>query len=155
MTNPYISQKWNGSFFDDTSLFELGVSFQLGHDIGVPCPLPSNPINLVLFDLSGTHTLQVRYCQCDESGGTTNRRCQLLRVRWFPATWSRPRSAFTFRLLDFLHKLQTQSKVNLYDVYASLISLTNSAGQKPPVVRMVSLLVRMISHPFSLVTVSI
>jgi hypothetical protein len=109
---------------------------QLGHDIGVTCPLPSKPVNLTLFDLSGVHTVRVRFCLCNESGvGSTTRRCQLLRVRWFPATWTRPRSAFTFHLLDFLHKLQTQSKVNLNDFYASLVSVTSSAGQKPPVVR--------------------
>ena len=75
------------------------------------------------------------YCICGDPGAEpVSRRCQLLRARWFPATWTRPGTVFTFRLLDFLHKLQTRSKVNLYDFYLSLISLTNAAGRKPPVV---------------------
>ena len=130
-----IYQRWNGSFFTDTSLFELGASHQLGHDISEGCGLPSDPIDLTLFDISGIHKVRIRYCLC---GGTRGepaaRRCQLLRARWFPATYSRPSTAFTFRLLDFLHKLQTQSKVNLYDFYNSLSFVNNSAGQKPPVV---------------------
>jgi len=94
-----------------------------------------------VLDISGVHTVRVTYCFCntDAKDARLNpaaRRCQLLRNRIFPATLLRPGTAFTFRLLDFLHKLQTQSKVNLYDFYLSLVSVTDSAGQKPPVVRL-------------------
>lgn len=79
--------------------------------------------------------MRVVYCICGDPGvEPVARRRQLLRARWFPATLARPSTAFTFRLLDFLHKLQTQSKVNLYDFYLSLVSVTNAAGRKPPVV---------------------
>jgi hypothetical protein len=135
---PYysFSQKWNGLYFDDTSLFELGVSYQLGHDVVDPCPFPSDPKPLTLFDISGVHQVRIRYCYCRDNGvQPAFRRCQLLRARWFPATWSRPKTAFTFRLLDFLHKLQTQSKINLYDFHASLTNVTNAAGQTRTVVR--------------------
>ena len=126
-------------FFSDTSLFDLGALYQLGHDVSDPCPLPSAPVNLTILDISGVHTVRIAYCFCEAAGVNTRlnpgtRRCQLLRNRFFPATFSHPGTAFTFRLLDFLHKLQTQSKVNLYDFYLSLVSVTNSAGQKPPVV---------------------
>lgn len=127
-------QRWNGSFFHDTSLFHLGASYQLSHDVGDRCDNPSRPLDLMLFDVSGVHTVQVSYCFCNEN--SVPRHCQLLRQRWFPATWARPSTAFTFRLLNFLHKLQTQSKVNLYDFYHSLISVTDSAGQTPPVVNL-------------------
>jgi len=94
-----------------------------------------------VLDISGVHTVQVTYCFCDIGGKDARldpaaRRCQLLRNRLFPATLLRPGTAFTFHLLDFLHKLQTQSKINMYDFYLSLLSITNSAGQKPPVVRL-------------------
>ena len=133
--DPSVYQKWNGSFFNDTLLFELGASHQLGHDIDERCDLPSSPIDLTIFDVSGIHVVRIKYCLC---GGSRDKpvfcRCQLLRACWFPATFSRPSTAFTFRLLDFFHKLQTQSKVNLYDFYNSLSFVSNSAGQKPPVV---------------------
>jgi hypothetical protein len=79
--------------------------------------------------------IRITFCLCDYSGEEpAARRCQLLRARWFPATCIRPSTAFSFRLLDFLHKLQTQSKINLYDFYTTLVFVNNSAGQKPPVV---------------------
>ena len=89
----------------------------------------------MLFDISGIHTLRVAFCLCDNAGvEPAPRRCQLLRACWFPATFTHPSTAFTFRLLDFFHKLQTQSKVNLHDFYTSLVFVNNSASQKPPVV---------------------
>ena len=88
-----------------------------------------------MLDISGVHAIRITYCFCEVAGtDPSTRRCQLLRARLFPATWSRPGTAFSFRLLDFLHKLQTQSKINLYDFYLSLVSVTDAAGQRPPVV---------------------
>lgn len=49
-------------------------------------------------------------------------------MKWYPASLKQPGTVFTFRFLNFVHKLQTQSKVNLYDVYATLISISNPAG---------------------------
>ena len=130
-----LPQQWNGDFFIDQTLFDLGLSYQLGHDVGDPCLLPSTPISLTLFDISGTHTVRIAYCFCNKNGVQSgNRRVQLLRARWFPASWSRPGTAFTFKLLDFIHKLQTRSKINLYDFYSSLVSTTND-GLRPPLVR--------------------
>jgi len=134
ITNSPLFQQWNGSFFADATLFDLGLSHQLGHNADDPCPLPSNPVKLMLFDISGVHTIRITYCYC-ERNINGNRRTQLLDARWFPASWTRPGTAFTFRLLDFIHKLQSRSKINLYDFYNSLVSVTNSAGLSPPIVR--------------------
>ena len=128
------SQRWNDNFFTNVTLYDLGLSHQLGHNADDPCPLPSSPIKLMVFDISGVHTVRTTYCFC-ERNSNGNRRTQLLDAQWFPASWTRPSTTFTFRLLDFIHKLQTRSKINLYDFYASLVSVTNSAGQSPPIVR--------------------
>ena len=88
----------------------------------------------MVIDITGIHTVRITYCFCEDNG-VGNRRTQLLDARWFPASWSRPGTAFTFRLLDHIHKLQARSKVNLYDFYTNLETLTNSAGLKPPLVR--------------------
>ena len=71
---------------------------------------------------------------CAESGAPIPPRVQLLRIRWFPATFKQPGTVFTFRLLDLLHKLQTRSKINLYDIYTTLITMNNPAGLKPAIV---------------------
>ena len=112
------------------------MSYQLGRAVGDPCVLPSPPTTLTLFDVSGVHTIWITYCFCENAGKrrSGNRCVQLLRAGWFPASWHRPGTVFTFRLLNFIHKLQTQSKINLYDFHAALGSITNSAGLNPPVV---------------------
>lgn len=124
-------QKWTGKFFTTVSLFDLGATYQLGHRIGEPCAMPSRPIELTLFDISGTTTVRIRYCYCHSH---VPHRVQLLRIRWFPATFTQPGTVFTFRLLDLLHKLQTRSKVNLYDFYTTLVTINNPAGLRPAIV---------------------
>ena len=121
-------------FFADESLSDLGVVYQLGHCAGEHCNISSIPTEITLFDVSGVHTVRIAYCFCSNPGPPLLRRTQLMRTQWFPATWERPGTAFTFRLLDYLHKLQTKSKVSLYDTYATLVSIMDSAGLKPPVV---------------------
>ena len=134
-------QKWTGTFFTGITLFDLGATYQLGHRVGEKCTRPSPVVNLTLFDISGVTTVRIHYCFCGAPGEQLRPRVQLMRMRWFPATLKQPGTAFTFRLLDFLHKLQTRSKINLYDVYATLISIPNPAGLNPPIVSMCSLLV--------------
>jgi len=125
-------QKWNGRFFEDSTLTSLGFVFQLGHHVGDTCSNPTTLRNLMVFDLSGVHRLVVKYCNCDRP---PPKRIQLLRSRWFPATIIRPSTAFTFDILDFYHKLQDQSKCNPYDFYHAIIQRTDAAGLKPEIVR--------------------
>ena len=129
-------QKWTGKFFTPVSLFDLGAAYQLGHRIGESCGTPSRPVELTVFDVSGVTTVCVRYCYCAGSSTPIPPRVQLLCIRWFPATFRQPGTVFTFRLLDLLHKLQTRSKVNLYDVYTTLATINNPAGLKPAIVSM-------------------
>lgn len=126
-----------GEFFVRVTLLDLGATYQLGHRFGEDCARPSGFTDLTLFDVSNVTVVRIRYCYCGEPGSQDPPRVQLLRMRWFPATLKQPGTAFTFRLLDFVHKLQTRSKVNLYDVYATLISIPNPAGLNPPIVRII------------------
>jgi hypothetical protein len=88
-----------------------------------------------VFDVTGVHTVDVTYCECDSAGSGIPPHVQLLRVRWFPATWQRPNTAFTFRLLNFIHKLQSNCKVNLYDFHSSITAVFDNAGLEKPLVR--------------------
>jgi len=51
---------------------------------------------------------------------------QLLRFGWFPATFERPKTAFTFDLLKLFHKVTLQGKTTLYDFYMAIIQLSDS-----------------------------
>ena len=94
--------------------------------------MPSRAFDLMLFDISGVKTVRVKYCNCRKT--YLPHRVQLLRVRWFPATIKQPGMAFTFRLLNRFHNLQTRSKISLYDFYTDLISSDNPCGIKPTIV---------------------
>lgn len=123
-----VIQRWTGTHFVQASLKDLGAVFHLGHTYGSPCAVPSSPISLTVFDVTGIHTIAITYCGCDSDGSTVPPHIQLLRVRWFPATWRRPGTAFTFRLLNFLHKLQSNCKVNLYDFHNTMTAVSDNAG---------------------------
>ena len=54
--------------------------------------------------------------------------CQLLRVSWYPASILRPKTVFTFDLLDTYHKASMQGKLNLYDFYTTIMQKTDNCG---------------------------
>ncbi|EPQ51595.1 hypothetical protein GLOTRDRAFT_48728, partial [Gloeophyllum trabeum ATCC 11539] len=47
---------------------------------------------------------------------------------WFPSTFKKPKTAFTFVLLDFFHELSFQSKVNAFGFYQTLLQVTDDSG---------------------------
>ncbi|KIL55027.1 hypothetical protein M378DRAFT_49831, partial [Amanita muscaria Koide BX008] len=113
---------WNGRFFAVVTLQSLGLRVQLGHG-GAPCPLPSTgPTNFCIFDTSGIHYISVDFCDCR----IIHQRTQLLRARWFPATFNRPKTAFTFDCLDTFHELTLQGKTPLYDFYHTVLHKTDN-----------------------------
>ena len=81
----------------------------------------------MVFDTSGIHAVNVDYCEClkDE---VLDRRTQLLRHRWFPATFSQPNTVFTFDCLNTFHEHTLQGKGNLYDFYHLLVGKTDNAN---------------------------
>lgn len=129
-----VFQKWNGTFFEGTTLTALGHVVQLGHHTTDECAKPSRLFDLMVFDLAGVFRLVVRYCDCGNMGASIPKYIQLLRARWFPATIDRPSTAFTFGLLDFFHKLQNRNKCNAYDFYHTIVQRTNAAGLDPAIV---------------------
>ena len=102
----------------------------LGHS-GNFCSTPAEPQRLLVVDLSGHHTVCVRFCKCSKNGFLKNFR-QLLRVCWYPASVIRPRTVFTFDLLDTYHKISLQGKLNLYDFYSAIMQKTDNRGSSKP-----------------------
>ena len=82
---------------------------------------------MLVIDLSGHHTVCVRFCKCSKNGFLENYR-QLLRVGWYPASVLRPQTVFTFDLLDTYHKILLQGKLNLYDFYNAITQKTDNHG---------------------------
>ena len=133
-------QVWTDGFFKRVTLKSLGLVINLGHS-GDCCPSPTETRKILVIDLSGHHTVYVRFCKCSKNGFLENYR-QLLRFDWYPASVLRPQTAFTFDLLDTYHKISLQGKLNLYDFYNAIIQKTDNHGSSKLTVG-VSLLVAM------------
>jgi hypothetical protein len=74
---------------------------------------------------NGIHLINLSFCECP---GAAEKDIQLLCASWFPATLTRPCTAFTFDLLDSFHLLTLQSKTSAFDYYMSLEHKTDNTG---------------------------
>jgi hypothetical protein len=121
-----LRQKWEGSFFDDASLHDLGLVIQLGHD-GNSCRSPGTLVRgFSVLDNSGLHLVNLKFCDCNHKVGASHPRIQLLRVGWFPATLMHPQHAYTFDVLDTFHHLNLQGKISAFNFYCGLAHKTNN-----------------------------
>jgi hypothetical protein len=118
---------WNGSFFQRTTLKQMGLHVQLGHHLSEKCynPQPSSSDDFVVIDVHGVHEIALDFCG---SASAQIRYKQLLRTHWYPATTSDPRTVATFALLEHFHVLSFESKVSAYEFYHSLARRNNNAG---------------------------
>jgi len=129
----HYTQCWKDGFFDRTSLQSLGYVCHLGHD-GSECPADPPLYQLTIIDVNGWHKVQVGFCKCGASNVSHEHYRQLLRMRWYPASFRRPKTAFTFDLLDTYHKVTLQGKLNLYDFYHAIMHKTDNQGRSKPLV---------------------
>ena len=114
----------------------LGLHVQLGHG-GSACPCPSpGPPSFMVFDISGIHVVNIDYCECPKDD-RVDRKSQLLRHSWFPATFTRPNTIFTFDLLDIFHENMLQGKGNIYDFYHLLLWKTDNSNISDTIVSVI------------------
>jgi hypothetical protein len=66
--------------------------------------------------------------------GIIHHHIQLLCARWFPATFNRPKTVFTFDCLDTFYELTLQGKTTLYDFYHMVLHKLDNLELKKPVV---------------------
>ncbi|KAK7676418.1 hypothetical protein QCA50_020636 [Cerrena zonata] len=109
-------EKWNGSFFETTTLYDIGVTVSLGHPLGITCAIPLSRTITVLHT-NGIHRVRVNFCGCQFG---SELRTQLLRFAWWPATPLDPRSAATFSVLRQFQYLNLQGNITAYDFYRGL-----------------------------------
>ncbi|KAI0348910.1 hypothetical protein OH77DRAFT_1465897 [Trametes cingulata] len=118
-------QQWAGTFFKPVKLRDLGYILCPSHPFGEPCVTASNvPLELVVLHLNGVHLVNVCFCKCRN----LQRRTQLLRLGWWPATPFEPRTCATMSLLRHFHLLNLQGKVPAYDFYRTLELRTDNSG---------------------------
>ncbi|KAJ7186240.1 hypothetical protein B0H12DRAFT_1032304, partial [Mycena haematopus] len=122
-------QRWNGHFFERCGLKSLGLVIQLGHPVGYGCPnaVKANK-GFVVLDVTGVHHVDVNFCHCD---GRLERRQQLMRVCWWPATARDPQTCATLAVVRLFQTLNCLGKVSAHDFLRSLELLTNGDGLHP------------------------
>ncbi|EIM79073.1 uncharacterized protein STEHIDRAFT_69945, partial [Stereum hirsutum FP-91666 SS1] len=119
-------KRWEGRTFARCSLRECGLCLQLGHD-GDDCAHPHPQCTLTILDITGVHQINVQFCDC-ANVGSSRYYIQMMRAGWWPASLERPRTGFTFRLLQQFHALTLIAKTNAYDYYRSLMKITDGSG---------------------------
>lgn len=106
----------------------MGFVFQMGHKSQNCGDSHEGAQTLTVVDLTGIHTVNVRWCECVGSIGGSSRRIQLLRMKWFPTTAERPKTVVTFDALEFFHLLTLQAKTTFYDFYETLAKRIDNTG---------------------------
>lgn len=118
-------------YFTTTSLSELGLRVQLGHAPGHVCANPKPaPLGFTVIHTNGSHSVNVDYCECDQSTQAGSHRIQLLRRRWYPATHVEPGSCASFAVLELFNMLNLQGKIAAYDFYSAVLKLMDNVGLK-------------------------
>ena len=131
-------------FFERASLRDLGHTLCIGHQYS-PCPSVDSKSQVVLvIDVNGSHHVNVQFCTCTEDTPWVKEYCQLLWIGWYPASFGKPKTAFTFNVLDTYHKLVLQGKLSLYDFLLSILQKTDNCGQSRPIISHLFMLV--LSH---------
>ena len=155
--NPFHNlQLWNGKFYESTTLQDQGYVMYLGHG-GHQCPClsqqstpspwsdlgamedvfvdgegekiyetQSGVSNLVVVHFTGIYSHHVSWCQCP--GAEKDRHLHLLKAKLlFPASITRPHSAFTFDVLDNFLIDALECKTSAMNFYQKLRCFTNNA----------------------------
>ncbi|EEB93806.1 hypothetical protein MPER_07494, partial [Moniliophthora perniciosa FA553] len=124
-----VVERWNGFYFEKTTLQVLGLVLQVGKCPTGDCKQPRrSKSGFVVVDIDSIQEVSLNYCGCrptDVSGTSWE---QLMRSRLYPATVVEPMTVFTFRVLEFFHDLTLQGKVTSYDFYHALETRTDGAA---------------------------
>lgn len=79
---------------------------------------------MTIVDITGVHHLPVHFCDCATDIRPYR---QLLRLSLYPATYDRPETVFTFRVLEDFHLENLETKASAQRYYAKLRRLTSNA----------------------------
>ena len=80
---------------------------------------------MVVLDSNGIHEVGVHFCGC-ALAMRANKREQLMRAGWYPATVVDLQTCATFQVLERYHLLNVVGGVNVHDFVGSLERLTSA-----------------------------
>ena len=79
---------------------------------------------LVIVDKGGLYKQRVHWCSCQNP---LDRHIQLLQMGFYPGSIKRPRTAFTFNLLDYYHMDAMECRTSALNFFNKLCRLTNDS----------------------------
>ncbi|KAJ7708492.1 hypothetical protein B0H14DRAFT_2646627 [Mycena olivaceomarginata] len=121
----HVLQEWNGNYWVDITLQELGFVYQIGHG-GMPCRSPDpRLLTMTVIELPVIHRVSYRYCKCKMADTTTNVQ-QLLRNGWYPATITDPATCATFTTLEMFRLQNVVANMNANDFITAIERQTNA-----------------------------
>ncbi|KIK15371.1 hypothetical protein PISMIDRAFT_56127, partial [Pisolithus microcarpus 441] len=108
------------------SLMELGFLWHIGHG-GDPCPpnWRSSQFQMTIVHTDRIFSHEVSVCNCPGSD-SSDWHLDLLRQRLFPASISKPKTAFTFDVLDHFLIDAPECKTSAMSFYQKLKRFTNN-----------------------------
>ncbi|KAI5822511.1 hypothetical protein K523DRAFT_358333 [Schizophyllum commune Tattone D] len=113
--------------FCRSSLSKLGLRVQLGHLPGDSCLQPvAAHHDFTILHTNGIHIVSVAFCGCGNA--PTHHRQQLMRNGWWPGTSRSPQTCTTLACLRQFHKLNTSSKISVYEYHRAIERLTDNTG---------------------------
>ncbi|KDQ06493.1 hypothetical protein BOTBODRAFT_90682, partial [Botryobasidium botryosum FD-172 SS1] len=121
------TERWQDNHFVAAPLIDFGLMYHLSHD-GARCPSwkdgDKNPDGHIIqvAHVNGFHAVRIGFCRCLNAPSHAT---QLLRMRMFPGTLSKPRTAYTISLLVTFHTLTRESNLNTYDYAKALARFTD------------------------------
>ncbi|KAJ7490188.1 hypothetical protein B0H11DRAFT_1719325 [Mycena galericulata] len=127
LTPLHFLKEWSGHFWTSTTLRDIGLVYQMGHE-GRPCPAPAPAIrSMVVIDTNGIHRVSFRYCCCDEGRAVRNL-SQLMRNAWYPASLTDPTTCATYKVLEMFRLMTVVGNVNARDFVTALERRTQALG---------------------------
>ena len=148
-------EKWTGTHFEWCSLQQLGYIYYLGHG-GSDCPTSminscNNEVDtddsdndedewgttkeastasptsgtqiMTVVSTSGIHQVAVHWCLCNSKH---DKYSQLMAVRLYPSTFTRPKTAFTWEVLDMASIDSTVCNTTANSFYQKLRYMTSA-----------------------------
>ncbi|SJL15315.1 uncharacterized protein ARMOST_18808 [Armillaria ostoyae] len=109
--------------FTRKDIHELGYVPQLGHH-GAECPVPHNPVKMIVVDVNGIHDTCLRFCGCQSL--TVDRVSQLMHACLFLSTTNLPQLAFSFQLLWQFQLLHIECTTTMHDMMGAWQRLTDN-----------------------------
>lgn len=81
---------------------------------------------MAVVDSHGIQDVRVRFCGClVDNGGAIPDATQLLEAGMWPASWDKPRTAFTLQVMREYHLLAMQAHTNALDFFNVIKRLTD------------------------------